>query len=48
MVSSEGACAAYYNFGRYSRARERERVMGGNGRNGNGAHELKPIEVRAG
>ena len=56
MVSSEGACAAYYNFGRYSRARERERVMGagsaGNGSgNGNGAapeKELKPIEVRAG
>lgn len=50
MVSSEGACAAYYNFGRYSRARERERVMGGNG-NGNGigaATELKPIEVKAG
>ena len=28
MVSSEGACAAYYNFGRYSRARDRERVLG--------------------
>jgi hypothetical protein len=27
MVSSEGACAAYYNFGRYSRARDRERVL---------------------
>jgi hydrogenase expression/formation protein HypD len=52
MVSSEGACAAYYNFGRYSRARERERVMGarGNGNgNGNGAvKELTPIEVKAG
>jgi hydrogenase expression/formation protein HypD len=23
MVSPEGACAAYYNFGRYARARER-------------------------
>ncbi|MBV8529415.1 MAG: hydrogenase formation protein HypD [Candidatus Dormibacteraeota bacterium] len=50
MVSSEGACAAYYNFGRYSRARERERAMGANGNgNGNGAvKELKPIEVKAG
>jgi len=28
MVSSEGACAAYYNFGRYSRSRDRERVLG--------------------
>ena len=27
MVSSEGACAAYYNFGRYSRARDRERAL---------------------
>jgi hydrogenase expression/formation protein HypD len=27
MVSSEGACAAYYNFGRYARARERERAL---------------------
>jgi hydrogenase expression/formation protein HypD len=24
MVSSEGACAAYYNFGRFSRERIRE------------------------
>jgi hydrogenase expression/formation protein HypD len=24
MVSSEGACAAYYNFGRFSRQRVRE------------------------
>jgi hydrogenase expression/formation protein HypD len=31
MVSSEGACAAYYNFGRFSRARERERVLAGAG-----------------
>ncbi|HEY6377940.1 MAG TPA: hydrogenase formation protein HypD [Candidatus Dormibacteraeota bacterium] len=29
MVSSEGACAAYYNFGRFSRAREREQAMAG-------------------
>jgi hydrogenase expression/formation protein HypD len=29
MVSSEGACAAYYNFGRYSRARAREAVLAG-------------------
>ncbi len=37
MVSSEGACAAYYNFGRYSRARERERVLAsGEHPNGNG------------
>ncbi|GAC1343697.1 MAG: hydrogenase formation protein HypD [Candidatus Dormibacteria bacterium] len=28
MVSSEGACAAYYNFGRFSHARERERILG--------------------
>jgi hydrogenase expression/formation protein HypD len=56
MVSSEGACAAYYNFGRYSRARERERVLASgegaswNGHsNGNGAaNGLHPIEVRAG
>jgi hypothetical protein len=35
MVSSEGACAAYYSFGRYSRARERERVLAsGEHRNG--------------
>ncbi len=27
MVSSEGACAAWYSFGRLSRANERERVM---------------------
>jgi hydrogenase expression/formation protein HypD len=27
MVSSEGACAAYYNFGRYSRARAREEAL---------------------
>jgi len=27
MVSSEGACAAYYNFGRYSRARDRETAL---------------------
>jgi hydrogenase expression/formation protein HypD len=27
MVSSEGACAAYYNFGRYSRARDREGAL---------------------
>ncbi len=26
MVSSEGACAAYYNFGRFARGREREPV----------------------
>ena len=26
MVSSEGACAAYYNFGRFSRERVREAV----------------------
>jgi hydrogenase expression/formation protein HypD len=26
MVSSEGACAAYYNFGRFTREREREAV----------------------
>jgi hydrogenase expression/formation protein HypD len=26
MVSSEGACAAYYNFGRFSRARVRGRA----------------------
>jgi hydrogenase expression/formation protein HypD len=26
MVSSEGACAAYYNYGRFSRRREREPV----------------------
>jgi hydrogenase expression/formation protein HypD len=24
MVSSEGACAAYYNYGRFTRARVRE------------------------
>jgi hydrogenase expression/formation protein HypD len=24
MVSSEGACAAYYNFGRFSRSRVKE------------------------
>jgi hypothetical protein len=55
MVSSEGACAAYYNFGRYSRARERERVLAsGEHANGNdqanGAavdHELMPIPVQA-
>jgi hypothetical protein len=59
MVSSEGACAAYYNFGRYSRARERERVLasgehaGANG-NGNGhansavsERDLRPIPVQA-
>jgi hydrogenase expression/formation protein HypD len=34
MVSSEGACAAYYNFGRYSRSRERERVLAGAAANG--------------
>jgi hydrogenase expression/formation protein HypD len=27
MVSSEGACAAYYNFGRFSRQRVREAVV---------------------
>ena len=27
MVSSEGACAAYYNFGRFSRARVREATL---------------------
>src|SRR5919107_889788 len=27
MVSSEGACAAYYNFGRFARERE-ERILG--------------------
>ena len=45
MVSSEGACAAYYNFGRYSRARDRERVLA------NGEAEpaaITPIAVRAG
>jgi hydrogenase expression/formation protein HypD len=55
MVSSEGACAAYYNFGRYSRARERERVLAsGEHANGNGhaavaaaEHELRPIPVQA-
>jgi hypothetical protein len=55
MVSSEGACAAYYNFGRYSRARERERVLAsGEHTNGNGhangsslEHELRPIPVQA-
>jgi len=34
MVSSEGACAAYYNFGRYSRSRDRERVLAGSAANG--------------
>ncbi|WP_053959644.1 hydrogenase formation protein HypD [Sulfobacillus thermosulfidooxidans] len=29
MVSSEGACAAYYNYGRYSMARERQQLTGG-------------------
>jgi hypothetical protein len=56
MVSSEGACAAYYNFGRYSRARERERVLAsgvhhnGNGHaNGNAAErELRPVPVQVG
>jgi hypothetical protein len=57
MVSSEGACAAYYNFGRYSRARERERVLAsGEHPNGNdnghsnvavAEHELRPIPVQA-
>src|ERR1700691_3235799 len=55
MVSSEGACAAYYNFGRYSRARERERVLAsGEHANGNGhangsavERELVPIPVQA-
>jgi hypothetical protein len=55
MVSSEGACAAYYNFGRYSRARERERVLAaGEHASGNGLagtavaeHELRPIPVQA-
>jgi hydrogenase expression/formation protein HypD len=28
MVSSEGACAAYYNFGRLTRRREREAALG--------------------
>jgi hydrogenase expression/formation protein HypD len=46
MVSSEGACAAYYNFGRYSRARDRERVLA------NGDAEalagITPLAVRAG
>jgi hydrogenase expression/formation protein HypD len=28
MVSSEGACAAYYNFGRFSRAESRLKVLG--------------------
>ena len=44
MVSSEGACAAYYNFGRYSRSRDRERVLA------NGAAEpaITPLPVRAG
>ncbi|AUW94890.1 MAG: hydrogenase formation protein HypD [Sulfobacillus thermotolerans] len=27
MVSAEGACAAYYNYGRYSMAREREQLV---------------------
>jgi hydrogenase expression/formation protein HypD len=27
MVSSEGACAAYYNFGRFSRARVKEATL---------------------
>jgi hydrogenase expression/formation protein HypD len=27
MVSSEGACAAYYNFGRFSRSRVREATL---------------------
>ncbi|MFN2569911.1 MAG: hydrogenase formation protein HypD [Candidatus Dormibacteria bacterium] len=27
MVSSEGACAAYYNFGRFSRSQDRGRVL---------------------
>jgi hydrogenase expression/formation protein HypD len=27
MVSSEGACAAYYNYGRFSMAAEREKLM---------------------
>jgi len=44
MVSSEGACAAYYNFGRYSRARDRERVLA----NGEGEPAITPIAVRAG
>jgi hypothetical protein len=57
MVSSEGACAAYYNFGRYSRARERERVLAsGEHSNGNGnghsnvavaEQDLRPIPVQA-
>ena len=46
MVSSEGACAAYYNFGRYSRARDRERALAGSG--DGPAHEIRPVEVRAG
>ena len=29
MVSSEGACAAYYNYGRYSMAAQRREVMAG-------------------
>jgi hydrogenase expression/formation protein HypD len=28
MVSSEGACAAYYNFGRFTRERVKEAVVG--------------------
>ena len=53
LGSSEGACAAYYNFGRYSRARERERVLAsGEHPNGNGTvavaeRELRPIPVQA-
>jgi hypothetical protein len=27
MVSSEGACAAYYNYGRFSRAESRLKVL---------------------
>jgi hypothetical protein len=52
MVSSEGACAAYYSFGRYSRARERERVLAsGEPANGHvhaGEREtgVRPVPVR--
>ena len=47
MVSSEGACAAYYNFGRYSRARDRGRVLA-SGTMEAGEAPLTPLSVRAG
>ncbi|MGH3885452.1 MAG: hydrogenase formation protein HypD, partial [Pseudonocardiaceae bacterium] len=38
MVSSEGACAAYYNFGRFSRQRVREATQ---------VHQIEMPQVKA-